>query len=152
VVEGYGKHDKKVKQSMSPLFKRKRKPTLSELQGVPEGMFRCDLCDEVQPIESSLAGTIVNVNEATKEVYTVCGLCAFSAGRRFREFPTPYFGAPKRRKSRSISPVSVGPQGIAFVNWDANVVTAFREYLKTTKPTPNELRKYLEPRKEHEPS
>jgi len=136
---------------MSPLFKRKRKPTLSESQGVPEGMFRCDLCNEVLPIEH-LAGSIINVNESAKEVYTVCGFCAFSAGRRFREFPTLYFGTPKRRKGRSISPVSIGPQGIAFVNWEANVVTAFREYLKTTKPTPNELRKYLESRKEHEPS
>jgi len=133
------------------LFRHKRKATLSESQGVPEGMFCCDLCNEVLPTEH-LAGSIINVNESAKEMYTVCDLCTFLAGRRFREFPAPYFGHPKRGKGRSMSPVSIGPQGIAFVNWEANVVTAFREYLKTTKPTPNELHDYLESMSKHEPS
>lgn len=123
---------------MSLFFWRKRKPTLSEIQGVPDGMFRCDLCDVVQPINISLAGTIVNRHESSKKAYTVCSLCAFSAGRRFHEFPTPYVGETKKGKGRSESPISIGPQGIAFVNWDADTVAAFRQYLRT-KPSPDKF-------------
>jgi ssDNA-binding Zn-finger/Zn-ribbon topoisomerase 1 len=80
-----------AKHSVGSLFKRKHKPTLSELQGVPEGTFRCDVCKFVQPFVC-LCGAVADKNsgwdkyssrtpkETEAVLYELCGVCAIWLG------------------------------------------------------------------------
>jgi len=56
-------------------FHRKKKASLSELQGVPEGTFRCDVCTFVLP-EVCLCGAVADAADNPPKVYTLCGVCA----------------------------------------------------------------------------
>jgi len=65
------------------LFHRKKKERLSELQGVPDGTFRCDVCRFVYP-SICLCGTVVDtVSGLPPKTYILCGGCAMWLG--FRE-------------------------------------------------------------------
>jgi hypothetical protein len=86
------------KHSVGSLFKRKHKPTLSELQGVPEGTFRCDVCKFVQPVVC-LCGAVADKNsgwdkyssrtpkETEAVLYELCGVCAIWLGFGKTRFP-----------------------------------------------------------------
>jgi len=65
---------------------RKKKESLSELQGVPEGTFRCDVCKGVQPL-ACLCGTVLDAADSSSKAYVLCSVCALWLG--FEEFRFP---------------------------------------------------------------
>ena len=70
------------------LLKRKDKPSLSELQGVPEGTFRCDVCKFVQPAVC-LCGLLFLKSEGVDALksYELCGVCAIWLDFENSRFP-----------------------------------------------------------------
>jgi hypothetical protein len=71
------------------LFHRKKKvPSLSESQGVPEGTFRCDVCGLVQPA-AYLCGCVLHGHdgELPQGAYALCGPCALWLGFGESRFP-----------------------------------------------------------------
>jgi len=99
-------------------FRREKRasPSLSELQGVPEGTFRCDVCKHIQPLICIGGGVIdapIEVIHRTESAlrdnppksYTLCNTCAIWLG--FEEFPSstqgpPSFSDEQREKIRSL--------------------------------------------------
>jgi hypothetical protein len=67
-------------------FRRKKEESLSELQGVPDGTFRCDVCKFVLP-QISLCGVVADAADNPPKAYTLCGVCAIWLG--FGEFRFP---------------------------------------------------------------
>ena len=85
-------------------FRRKKKESLSELQGVPDGTFRCDVCKLVQPFVC-LCGTVVDGLDNPPKTYTLCGVCTIWLG--FGEFRFPQglcftFSEEQREKIRAL--------------------------------------------------
>jgi hypothetical protein len=97
-------------------FRRKKKESLSELQGVPDGTFRCDVCKFVQPLVC-LCGAVLDspieiihrtesaVRDNQPQNYTLCGVCAMWLG--FGEFRFPQgvcfmFSDEQREKIRAL--------------------------------------------------
>lgn len=68
------------------LFRRRKKEGLSELQGVPDGTFRCDVCKFVWP-KICLCGAVVDAADNPPKVYTLCGICAIWLGFGEYRFP-----------------------------------------------------------------
>jgi hypothetical protein len=68
------------------LFRRNKKEKLSELQGVPEGTFRCDVCKFVWP-GICLCGAVLDGGDKPPKVYTLCGVCAIWLGFGECRFP-----------------------------------------------------------------
>lgn len=67
--------------------RRKRKESLSELQGVPEGTFRCDVCKFIQP-SICICGTVIDAeNDLPPKTYILCSVCALWLGSREPRFP-----------------------------------------------------------------
>ena len=67
-------------------FRRKKRESLSELQGVPEGTFRCDVCKFVLPAVC-LCGAVADAADNPPRVYTLCGVCAIWLGFGEPQFP-----------------------------------------------------------------
>lgn len=67
-------------------FRRKKRESLSELQGVPRGTFRCDVCKFVQPLVC-LCGAVADAADNPPKVYTLCGVCAIWLGFGESRFP-----------------------------------------------------------------
>ena len=67
-------------------FRRKKREGLSELQGVPPGTFRCDVCKFVQPLVC-LCGAVADAADNPPRVYTLCGGCAIWLGFGEPRFP-----------------------------------------------------------------
>ena len=67
-------------------FHRTKRESLSELQGVPHGTFRCDVCKFVQPA-ICICGAVADARDNPPRVYTICGVCAIWLG--FGEFRFP---------------------------------------------------------------
>lgn len=67
-------------------FHRKKKESLSEIQGVPSGTFRCDVCKRVQPVVC-LCGTVLDAAGSSSKAYVLCGVCALWLG--FEDFRFP---------------------------------------------------------------
>ena len=67
-------------------FRRKKRESLSELQGVPDGTFRCDVCKFVLPIVC-FCGSVADGLDNPPKVYILCGVCSIWLG--FREFHFP---------------------------------------------------------------
>lgn len=67
-------------------FRCKKKKNLSELQSVPDGTFRCDVCKGVQPLVC-LCGTVLDAAGSPPNAYVLCGVCAVWLG--FGEFRFP---------------------------------------------------------------
>ncbi len=86
-------------------FRRKKKKSLSELQGVPDGTFRCDVCRLVQP-SICLCGTVIDaVDDLLPKTYTLCGGCAIWLGFEEPRFPQGLgfnFSEEQRGKIRSL--------------------------------------------------
>ena len=97
-------------------FRRKKWESLSELQGVPRGTFRCDVCKFVQPLVC-LCGAVLDfpidiiyrtesaVRDNPPKNYTLCGVCAIWLG--FGEFRFPQgvcfkFSDEQREKIRAL--------------------------------------------------
>jgi len=86
-------------------FRRKKKESLSELQGVPEGTFRCDVCKFVLP-SIYLCGSVADApQDNPPKVYILCGVCAMWLG--FGEFRFPQglcfnFSEEQREKIRAL--------------------------------------------------
>ena len=59
---------------------------LSELQGVPYGTFRCDVCKFVWP-KVCLCGAIVDAADKPPKVCALCGVCAIWLGFGEYHFP-----------------------------------------------------------------
>ena len=68
------------------LFHRKKKESLSALQGVPDDTFRCDVCKFVYPIVC-LCGAVADAVDNPPKVYTLCGICARWLGFNEYRFP-----------------------------------------------------------------
>jgi len=70
-----------------PKCKGRANYKVTELQGVPEGTFRCEVCKFVYP-EMCLGGSIINKNkgEDTLKHKVLCGICALWLGYETR-FP-----------------------------------------------------------------
>lgn len=67
-------------------FRRKKKESLSDLQGVPDGTFRCDVCKFVWP-QICLCGAVVDAADNPPKAYTLCGICAIWLGFDEYRFP-----------------------------------------------------------------
>jgi len=67
-------------------FRRKKQESLSELQGVPSGTFRCDVCKFVQPLVC-LCGAVADGLDNPPKVYTLYGGCAKWLGFGEPRFP-----------------------------------------------------------------
>ena len=67
-------------------FRRKKKESLNELQGVPDGTFRCDVCKRVQPLVC-LCGTVLDAAGSSPKSYVLCGVCAVWLGFEELRFP-----------------------------------------------------------------
>lgn len=85
-------------------FRRKKKESLSELQGIPSGTFRCDVCKFVQPLVC-LCGAVADGLDKPPRAYTLCGICARWLG--FEEFRFPQglcfnFSQEQREKIRAL--------------------------------------------------
>jgi len=87
------------------LFRRKKKESLSELQGVPDGTFRCDVCRFVQP-SICLCGTVIDAVDALPpKTYTLCGSCALWLDFEEPRFPQGLcinFSEKQREKIKSL--------------------------------------------------
>lgn len=68
------------------LFRRTKKQSLSESQGVPDGTFRCDVCKFVYP-KICLCGVVIDAVDDTSKAYTLCGICAIWLGFGEYRFP-----------------------------------------------------------------
>jgi len=68
------------------LFHRKKKESLSSLQGVPDDTFRCDVCRFVYPAVC-LCGAVADAVDNPPKVYTLCGICARWLGFNEYRFP-----------------------------------------------------------------
>jgi len=68
------------------LFNRKKGRSLSELQSVPDGTFRCDVCRFVQPLVCLCGGVADGLDKPPKS-YTLCGVCAMWLGFGETRFP-----------------------------------------------------------------
>jgi hypothetical protein len=68
------------------LFRRRKKESLSALQGVPDGTFRCDVCKFIYP-KICLCGAVVDAVDNTSKAYTLCGNCAIWLGFNEYRFP-----------------------------------------------------------------
>ena len=83
-----------------PKCKGQVKVTLAQLQGVPEGTFRCDVCKFVYP-DVCLCGTVIDKSgwdeypsrktSGTATTYTLCGICAVWLG--FKDTRCPWIGS-----------------------------------------------------------
>ena len=86
-------------------FRRKKKESLSELQGVPDGTFRCDVCRIVQPL-ICLCGTVIDaVDDLPPKTYTLCSGCAIWLGFKELRFPQGLcfnFSEEQREKIRAL--------------------------------------------------
>lgn len=85
-------------------FRRKKRESLSELQGVPEGTFRCDVCKFVQPLVC-LCGAVADAADNPPKVYTLCGGCAIWLGFGESRFPQGLcfnFSEEQREKIRAL--------------------------------------------------
>jgi hypothetical protein len=56
-------------------FRRKKRESLSELQGVPDGTFRCDVCEFVLPA-ICLCGSVLDALDNPPKVYALCEVCS----------------------------------------------------------------------------
>jgi hypothetical protein len=68
------------------IFRRKKSKSLSELQGVPDGTFRCDVCRFVWP-KICLCGSVVDAADDPPKVYVLCSICAVWLGFGEYRFP-----------------------------------------------------------------
>lgn len=68
------------------IFRRNKRKGLSELQGVPYGTFRCDVCKFVWP-GICLCGTVADAADNPPKVYALCGICAIWLGFEEYRFP-----------------------------------------------------------------
>jgi hypothetical protein len=81
-------------------FSHKKKESLSELQGVPDGTFRCDVCKFVLP-QICLCGAVADATDNPPKAYTLCGVCAIWLG--FGEFRFPqglYFNFTEEQREK----------------------------------------------------
>jgi len=86
------------------LFHHNKRKDLSELQGVPPGTFRCDVCKFVLPI-ICFCGAVADAADKPPKVYVLCGVCAIWLG--FGEFRFPQglcfnFSGEQREKIRAL--------------------------------------------------
>ena len=68
------------------LFRRKKKESLSSLQGVPDDTFRCDVCKFIYP-KICFCGVVLDAVDNTSKSYTLCGNCAMWLGFNEYRFP-----------------------------------------------------------------
>ena len=87
------------------LFCRKKKESLSGLQGVPDGTFRCDVCRFVLP-QICICGAVVDAADGLPpKTYTLCGVCAIWLGFEEPRFPQGFsvnFSKEQREKIRAL--------------------------------------------------
>ncbi len=69
------------------LFRRKKKKSLSETQGVPDDTFRCDVCRFIQPVICLFGSVVDTVDDLPSETYIVCVSCAKWLGYEEYSFP-----------------------------------------------------------------
>lgn len=85
-------------------FRRKKRESLSESQGVPHGTFRCDVCKFVQPLVC-LCGAVADAADNPPRVYTLCGVCAVWLGFGEPRFPQGLcfnFSGEQREKVKAL--------------------------------------------------
>jgi len=87
------------------LFRRKKAESLSELQGVPSGTFRCDVCKFVQPLICLCGAVAGAAGNLPPETYILCGVCAIWLGFEEPCFPQGLcfnFSEEQREKIRAL--------------------------------------------------
>ena len=68
-------------------LRRKKRESLSELQGVPNHTFRCEVCKFIMPL-NWLCGTVADLpSNSTPKVYILCSVCAIWLGFEMFHFP-----------------------------------------------------------------
>ena len=85
-------------------FRCKKRESLNELQGVPRGTFRCDVCKFVQPLVC-LCGAVADAADNPPKVYTLCGVCAIWLGFGESRFPQGLcfnFSGEQREKIKAL--------------------------------------------------
>ena len=89
------------------LFHCKKKKSLSELQGVPDGTFRCDVCKFVQPF-ICICGTVIDaVDDLPPKAYTLCGGCAVWLGFGEPRFPQGLYFNFSEEQRHALPPIAV---------------------------------------------
>jgi hypothetical protein len=86
-------------------FHRKKTKGLSELQGVPDGTFRCDVCRFVQPLVCLCGAVADAAGDLPPKTYILCGVCARWLGFKEPRFPQGLcfnFSAEQREKIRAL--------------------------------------------------
>ena len=83
-----------------PECKGQVKVTIAQIDGIPEGTFRCDVCKFVYPAVC-LCGTVIDKSgwdeypfrktSGTATTYTLCGICAVWLG--FKDTRCPWIGS-----------------------------------------------------------
>jgi hypothetical protein len=119
-------------------FRRKKKQSLSELQGVPFGTFRCDVCRFVLPA-ICLCGAVVDAADKPTKTYTLCGICSVWLGFKETRFPQGLcfnFTEKQRDKIRNLhKQLGIASKDLAFfstTNANLRAPNEIGEFLQLT--------------------
>ena len=86
-------------------FRRKKRESLNELQGVPRGTFRCDVCKFIEPVVCLCGAVIDAADDLPPKTYTLCGVCAIWLSFEEPRFPQGWcfnFSEEQREKIRAL--------------------------------------------------